>query len=218
MTETARLVCISDTHNKAHHIPDLPSGDILIHAGDATNMGNAHELTDFFEWVSMQRRRFSSVIFVPGNHDGLHMESDPDFARKRPVQFPGTIITNGMIDVGGLKIYGFAYTPTFGDWSYMADYERMVGLVNDIDRTADVLVSHGPAFGVLDKNGDRENCGCPLLLSAVNEMNSLQAHVFGHIHESHGKRLINGSVRANVSICDGRYRPVNPATVIDVRI
>lgn len=31
-----RVVVISDTHNKASEIKDLPQGDVLIHGGDFT--------------------------------------------------------------------------------------------------------------------------------------------------------------------------------------
>jgi Icc-related predicted phosphoesterase len=218
MTEKVRLVCISDTHNKAHHIPDLPSGDILIHAGDATNMGRDYELTDFFEWLQTQRRRYSAIVWVPGNHDGLQMEKDPTFVLARKVPFTGHMLVNDSVDIGGLKIHGFSYTPVFGDWSYMAAPARMEERAKTIDRSAHVLVSHGPAFGIRDKNRDGERCGCKTLYRVTTEMPNLKAHVFGHIHEGHGQMSINGSVRANVSICDARYNPVNPPTVIDISI
>lgn len=30
-----KLVCISDTHSLHRRIPDIPDGDVLIHAGDS---------------------------------------------------------------------------------------------------------------------------------------------------------------------------------------
>lgn len=36
-----RTVCISDTHNIQ---PELPDGDVLLHAGDLTNRGTFDEL------------------------------------------------------------------------------------------------------------------------------------------------------------------------------
>lgn len=37
-----RIVCISDTHNCN---VKLPAGDVLIHAGDLTNMGSKSEVS-----------------------------------------------------------------------------------------------------------------------------------------------------------------------------
>ena len=46
-----RFVCISDTHGKHRQI-NVPDGDVLLHAGDITNMGEPQQLEDFAEWLS----------------------------------------------------------------------------------------------------------------------------------------------------------------------
>lgn len=40
-TRRTRFVCISDTHNRN---VKLPRGDVLIHAGDITNLGTYEEV------------------------------------------------------------------------------------------------------------------------------------------------------------------------------
>ena len=43
-----RVVCISDTHTKIELQPDMvPPGDILLHAGDFTNIGLPMEVKTF---------------------------------------------------------------------------------------------------------------------------------------------------------------------------
>lgn len=42
-------VCLSDTHNL--QIPDVPEGDLLIHAGDLTSSGTAEELQRQLNWA-----------------------------------------------------------------------------------------------------------------------------------------------------------------------
>ncbi|KKY24816.1 putative ser thr protein phosphatase [Phaeomoniella chlamydospora] len=59
-----RFVCISDTHNLT---PNLPSGDVLIHAGDLTNQGGLSELRKALEWI--EGLDFQAKIVVAGNHD-----------------------------------------------------------------------------------------------------------------------------------------------------
>jgi predicted phosphodiesterase len=34
-----KLVCISDTHSLHRRIPEIPHGDVLIHAGDSLGQG-----------------------------------------------------------------------------------------------------------------------------------------------------------------------------------
>lgn len=54
-----RTVCISDTHNLQ---PELPDGDVLLHAGDLTDRGTFDELQTQFDWLDKQPHRFRVVI------------------------------------------------------------------------------------------------------------------------------------------------------------
>jgi predicted MPP superfamily phosphohydrolase len=60
------IVCISDTHNSQ---PNLPPGDILIHAGDLTQSGSLEELEAAIAWLNSQPHLHK--IVVGGNHDIL---------------------------------------------------------------------------------------------------------------------------------------------------
>ena len=60
------VVCISDTHNNQ---PQLPVGDILIHAGDLTQSGTFEELQAALNWIQSQSHPHKIVI--AGNHDVL---------------------------------------------------------------------------------------------------------------------------------------------------
>ena len=59
-----RIVCISDTHNAT---PELPLGDILIHAGDLTAHGTFDEVQAQLRWLASQPHPHK--IVVAGNHD-----------------------------------------------------------------------------------------------------------------------------------------------------
>jgi len=56
-----RVVLISDTHG-AHRRVTLPPGDILIHAGDMTNVGELAQFCDFNEWVGEQPFKHKNVL------------------------------------------------------------------------------------------------------------------------------------------------------------
>jgi predicted phosphohydrolase len=43
-----RFVCLSDTHA---HTFDVPDGDVLLHAGDLTNLGAVSEFEKTMEWL-----------------------------------------------------------------------------------------------------------------------------------------------------------------------
>ena len=58
-TNPVRTVCVSDTHNLQ---PEVPDGDVLLHAGDLTNRGTFDELQEQLDWLDKQPHRFKVVI------------------------------------------------------------------------------------------------------------------------------------------------------------
>ncbi|KAJ6076080.1 hypothetical protein N7499_008061 [Penicillium canescens] len=60
-----RVVCISDTHTLEW--PDIPDGDLLIHAGDLSNDGSAREIQANVDWL--QSLPHPHKIAICGNHD-----------------------------------------------------------------------------------------------------------------------------------------------------
>lgn len=56
-----------------------------------------------------------------------------------------------------------------------------------IPQHTDVLITHTPPYGIMDQAADGTLCGCEELLTAVKERVRPRLHVFGHIHEGHGK-------------------------------
>ena|SRR3990167_7434738 len=64
-----RFVCISDTHSKHTSIPFMPDGDVLIHAGDFSNVGTAKEILEFNEWLGTLKNKYRHIIVIAGNHD-----------------------------------------------------------------------------------------------------------------------------------------------------
>lgn len=60
-----RVVCISDTHTLEW--PDVPDGDLLVHAGDLCNDGSAREIQAAVDWLKTLPHPHKVVI--AGNHD-----------------------------------------------------------------------------------------------------------------------------------------------------
>jgi Icc-related predicted phosphoesterase len=200
-----KIDCISDLHG---HQPELEGGDLLIVAGDLTARDEFIGYVSFYSWLA--RQSYDQIIIVPGNHDGMmsNFKSETDTGTNLSILIDGAQVYND------LKIYGSPWTPTFFNWHFMKDrgedIKKMWDLIPD---DTDILVTHGPPFGVLDyAHGDSQ--GCEELLKAVWRVKP-KLHVFGHIHEGYGQTEIDGTIFVNASIMDGRYRPRNkPVTVI----
>jgi predicted phosphodiesterase len=47
-----RLVCIGDTHNQVDESFVLPDGDVLVHAGDFSNVGTMKEIKQFNDFLA----------------------------------------------------------------------------------------------------------------------------------------------------------------------
>jgi Icc-related predicted phosphoesterase len=62
----------------------------------------------------------------------------------------------------------------------------------------DLLVTHSPPLGILDKTSKDKSVGSPALRKRVAQIKP-KLHIFGHIHESHGRVAIEGTTFMNVA-------------------
>ena len=188
-----RIVCLSDTHNAR---PELPDGDILIHAGDLTVRGYRIEVYRQLGWLELHRHRYKEVIVVPGNHD-LYFEERWDAAQADCDAADIRLLHNAELEVDGLRIYGSAHTPVYHDWAFMLDSPRIAQAWDRIPTGLDILVTHGPPACVLDSSY-RGNIGCPHLRDVVEERRP-RFHIFGHAHEGKGTKELGGTTFVNTA-------------------
>lgn len=179
-----KLVCISDTHGMHNHL-SMPEGDILIHSGDFSISGHMEDLIKFAKWMSFQP--YKHLILVAGNHDAMLSGSLANNARTILEQHGITYLKDSSVTIEGYKFYGSPWTPQFGNWSFMKrrNSSSLQWIWNNIPNDTDILITHGPPFGILDLNHRLQNCGCEQLRKRISELN-LKVHIFGHIHHSHG--------------------------------
>jgi Icc-related predicted phosphoesterase len=87
-----------------------------------------------------------------------------------------------------------------------------------IPSDTDVLVTHGPPFGVLDRaHPSTKHLGCEELAKAIGEIKP-RLHVFGHIHGGHGSSASNGTQFVNASAVNEAYWPVYDPQVVEIEI
>jgi Icc-related predicted phosphoesterase len=199
-----KIVSISDTHNRMD-ITKIPDGDLLIHAGDATNSGSVEELSYFFDiFCSLPHKH---KIFVPGNHDIL-MEQDTSLALvlwKMRAKKNDHVLINSSVMIEGLKVFGFPYVPIInGRWVFEKNSADLQRKVNRIPEDVDILVSHSPAYGILDVFPDSLGIEHSYGIKAFDgnffrKMKNLKLFVCGHIHESFGEQEFNGITFQNVA-------------------
>ncbi|HEX8564708.1 MAG TPA: metallophosphatase domain-containing protein [Pyrinomonadaceae bacterium] len=206
-----RIVLLSDTHNCNEQI-SVPGGDVLIHAGDATNRGQVDEIVAFNEWFSGFPHKHK--IFVAGNHDWL-FETRPKYAQSLLAKNV-VYLQDSAVEISGLKIYGSPWQPRFFDWAFNLNRGgEMAEKWKLIPNEVDILITHGPPFGILDETPRGDFAGCEELRKRVEEIRP-QLHVFGHIHFGYGTEAKFGVRFVNASNCDEDYSPTNLPIVVDL--
>ncbi len=215
------ITCISDLHG---FLPSLPGGDLLLIAGDLTAQDTLDDYERFKQWLN--NLAYRCKIVIGGNHDGL---LDCDYQEGllelgKAVIEGGSIGIHYLCDSGfefeGVKIWGSPYTPTYLDWYFMRSRGKSIKKHWDlIPSDTDILVTHGPPYGIFDETDDKQHVGCQDLLEQVQKRIKPRIHCFGHIHEGGNcKKEIAGTTYINCSYVDKNYRPVNPPIVVNLTI
>ncbi|KAF2665561.1 Metallo-dependent phosphatase [Microthyrium microscopicum] len=188
-----RVICISDTHTK---LCSIPSGDLLIHAGDLANKGTVSEIQAQIDWLASLPH--AHKIVIAGNHDTyldprsrttLSPEEQAETLDWKDItylQHSGTKLKfeNGRV----LCIYGAPQIPKCGGSNFAFQYDRILDAWTDtVPRKTDVLVTHTPPKYHLDLQYPW--LGCVFLLREVWKIRPV-LHVFGHVHAGAGRELV----------------------------
>lgn len=207
-----KLTLLSDTHN-CHHNLKIPGGDIIIHSGDISNRGFDIEIENFCEWY--KDLNYEYKIFIAGNHD-FYFQDNPDKSKKILQKYNIIYLEDDFIYVGEypnfIKIYGTPYQPTYYNWAFnlprhgLELKEKWDNIPNDVD----ILITHTPPFGILDKINNL-NVGCELLKDKIIDINP-KIHVFGHIHKN-GYYYNKKTHFFNASIINENFEQMNPINI-----
>lgn len=219
-------VFLADSHT-FHMNVDVPDGDILFHSGDLTMSGTLNELIDFRDWFV--KLPHTHKVVIAGNHDRLLM-TKPEIGNKMFTDCH--YLNNSGIEIEGRNIWGSPMTPSFSRMrDGLAFYEKAEKMMwNDIPENLDVLLTHGPPWGILDEVWDndwdnmsrhKENVGDKILLSKVIEKKP-KIHSFGHVHEEYGvfeksrNPPYDKTLFINSSVVDEHYNVVNEPIVTHI--
>lgn len=224
-----KIVAFSDTHGK-HELLTVPAGDAVIFAGDCCMHGTFQEAMHFLEWFAALPHPIK--IMIAGNHDWYLQDNHELWMNECDNRQIDYLVDAANLNVikkdsrfESLMTFGSPYTPQFGWWAFMRERgEEIARHWSVIPTDLDVLITHGPPYGVLDAVEEygmgaeykHINVGCEELRGAV-EAKQPRVHIFGHIHGQYGAEVwSNGQRFYNVSVVNERYDVVNPCTEIEL--
>jgi Icc-related predicted phosphoesterase len=206
-----KIACISDLHG---FLPEIPKDiDLILIAGDLCweKTIAKEELwlrTKFEPWLLTHN---INTIAIAGNHD-FYLEKYQKFGNKC------TFLQNSQTRVActgynPIKIFGTPLSLEVGEWAYQAKEEDIFRVVANLE--THILISHGPAYGILDEVLPfYESVGSTVLRNYI-EMHQPKLLLHGHIHESRGVRKIGNTYVINASIVDRQYRQQGKIYVVD---
>ncbi len=201
-----KIIAISDTHMQLEKVK-IPEGDILIHAGDLTYNGTLREMTKELTKLEKFKNKVKDIVIICGNHDWLG-EKEPGVMKMLCEERGITLLQHESAVIQGFKIFGSPYTPEFFSWAFNVPREDLAAKWEAIPEGTDIVISHGPPKGILDKTPSGEEVGCEALYKRLLKVKPY-AHIFGHIHRGYGILTLNETKYVNASICDENYQITN---------
>ncbi|KAF3016573.1 hypothetical protein E8E15_001114 [Penicillium rubens] len=214
-----RFLVFSDTHglDTPPEFVSREDADVAIHCGDLTTESKLDEFKASIRFLRAVNAPLKLVI--AGNHDftmdipvfqrkvaeaqpldpqlvqkfyGRYEEARDLFGKEKDatgITFLDEGIHTFRLQNGALlNVYASPYTPSCGDWGFQ--YRRDNGHDFRIENV-DVVMTHGPPKGILDRTLSSQRAGCQRLFEAIARAKPRPLmHCFGHIHEAWGAKLV----------------------------
>lgn len=195
-----KVVVISDTHGHHEGLGEL-TGDVMVHCGDFEmgSSGRAGPLQALDAWFA--RQRFRHVLCVGGNHDFLAEQRQ---ARGESVFRHARCLCDETVEIDGFTFHGSPWVPELAHWAHYRNATALAAAWEQIPDQVDVLITHTPPRGILDRNSQGRACGCPLLRQRVSVVRP-RVHCFGHIHASAGQVVEAETRFINATVVNSRY-------------
>ena len=213
----------SDTHDRPELITSigdvtcdiiLLTGDILNNRGRINGEGIQAPLEYKYQerWSRRQAKRWvpafkgRDVIIVPGNHDFYNVERALLRYGHPKDNLHLITETNPCLTVQDVRFAGFRQIPWIaGEWMGEV-HDTAAHVERAMSCDPEILVTHAPPGGILDKTNDGTGYGIPSLTTWLSyRPHSVRAHFFGHAHmqggqdtEEMGIRFFNGACHMKV--------------------
>ena len=217
-----KFIFFADTHRCEKEIV-LPEGDVLVFAGDMCykDPGPLVDVTEFLSFYCNLDYQYK--IMIAGNHDWPFDNECRQQVFEIISKTDIIYLEDSACEIDGITIWGSPVQPTTRGWPfYKDDGVSLLESWSRIPDNTDVVVTHIPPFGILDKNAKGEHYthkGEPnsskTLLRRVLEVKP-RLHVFGHCHLHYGEVRRNGVRFLNVCSMSANRKPENPPIVVEL--
>lgn len=205
--KSLKVIVLSDTHMQFPK--DIPDGDVLIHCGDFINAIGSSEkdIHDFNEWLGLQMHK--EKIIICGNHEVPLKDKKIEYIQK--------IFTNATYLQGtthqlecGLTVFGSPYTHSrsiiYRANAFSVDRSTIDKEFSKIPDNVDIVVTHVPSLGILDKTHVDSHVGSSSLLNNILKTKPL-LHVCGHNHDQTGAVWLNETLVVNAAQAGSYHGP-----------
>ncbi|OAX77952.1 hypothetical protein ACJ72_07743 [Emergomyces africanus] len=196
----------------------LQPPDVAIHCGDLTEGSTLEELRSAIKLLANLDAPLKLVIAgnhdftldIPFFKDkaerqfkvldpGLIKRAYGDFGEARQLFDDDDATPSGVVFLeegthhftlkngASLTVYASPYTPSCGGWAFQ--YPQQLGHAFEIEKGVDLVMTHGPPKGILDRTLSGDMAGSTHVFQAVARARP-RLHCFGHIHEGWGAKLV----------------------------
>ncbi|MEM9061801.1 MAG: metallophosphoesterase [Pseudomonadota bacterium] len=184
-----RVLAFSDVHLARTRIAQIvdaaEDADIVIGAGDFCNMRRGLD-----EAMDLLRQIEAKAIYVPGNAES---------ADELRAETTAPVLHGDAIEIDGVRIFGIGYaipeTP-FGGWSCDLSEDRAAEMLAACTAPTDILISHSPPKGVVDRNSGGLSLGSTSVRAAIERVQPKLCFC-GHIHDCWGQVGTIGSTQVH---------------------
>ncbi len=207
-----KLTIIGDTHLRHEELGTL-SGDVLIHVGDMFSLFERND--DDFErmdaWYA--RQKFDRILCIGGNHD-FPIQNRRN--REGPMFRNATYLEDEAFEYKDLRFYGTPWVPFLNSHAFYAGERVLREKWSQIPSDTDVLITHTPPFGILDRSSRGQDLGCVHLAERIAEI-APKIHCFGHVHANGGTRKFGKTTCINASCLYKEGGPIRRPVQIRIR-
>jgi Icc-related predicted phosphoesterase len=129
--------------------------------------------------VELLRSSMVPIFYIMGNDDNVALDYEDSLVQP---------LHGRRVEMGACNFVGYQYTPPFVGQVFVKPDEEIAADLELIELLLDertILVTHTPAFGILDEVFG-ENAGSRSLAALLRRRPPL-AHIHGHIHSRFGR-------------------------------
>lgn len=188
-----KFVCTSDTHLLR---PEMPEGDVMLHAGDMTLDGTLYQLRAVCRWLKNLPHKYKVVI--AGNHDFCLNNKDREESEQELADAGAIYLRDKLLMIDNINIWGSPWSLRWYDWAFQGNEEELESYLAAIPEGTDIVMTHGSPYGILDKTSRGDLVGSKAIAARIAELKP-KLHLFGHIHESYGVLKIDETTYINAS-------------------